>query len=152
MRKNCSHFSEVFSNHPRSYGDTVDWYGVATISTLRKIIGLFCTGPYKRDDILQKRPKILRSLLIVATPYVFWKSASSERRRKKKKEKIITRLAFEKCDQFTKCRMAIQMTFFFCWLYIQTYVYMYVYIQIKIWKKIYIYTCLYLNTYIHIYV
>ena len=25
--------------------------------------------PYKRDDILQKRPTILRSLLIVATPY-----------------------------------------------------------------------------------
>jgi len=24
--------------------------------------------PYKRDDILQKRPRILRSLLIVATP------------------------------------------------------------------------------------
>jgi len=27
--------------------------------------------PYKRDDILQKRPIILRSLLIVATPYVY---------------------------------------------------------------------------------
>jgi len=27
--------------------------------------------PYKRDDILQKRPIILRSLLIVATPYQF---------------------------------------------------------------------------------
>jgi len=26
--------------------------------------------PYKRDDILQKRPIILRSLLIVATPHV----------------------------------------------------------------------------------
>jgi len=25
--------------------------------------------PYQRDDILQKRPIILRSLLIVATPY-----------------------------------------------------------------------------------
>ena len=41
------------------------WYGVATISRLLKIIGLFC----KRDDTLQKRPIILRSLLIVATPY-----------------------------------------------------------------------------------
>ena len=28
----------------------------------------FAKEPYKRDDILQKRPKILRSLLIVATP------------------------------------------------------------------------------------
>ena len=29
----------------------------------------FAKEPYKRDDILQKRPVILRSLLIVATPY-----------------------------------------------------------------------------------
>jgi len=30
----------------------------------------FAKEPYKRDDILQKRPRILRSLLIVATPWV----------------------------------------------------------------------------------
>ena len=35
------------------------YYGVTMISWLLKI---------KRDDILQKRPTILRSLLIVATP------------------------------------------------------------------------------------
>jgi len=29
----------------------------------------FAKEPYKRDDILQKRPIVLRSLLIVATPY-----------------------------------------------------------------------------------
>jgi len=29
----------------------------------------FAKWPYKRDYILQKRPVILRSLLIVATPY-----------------------------------------------------------------------------------
>jgi len=29
----------------------------------------FAKDPYKRDDILQKRPIIVRSLLIVATPY-----------------------------------------------------------------------------------
>ena len=45
-------------------------YGVATISRLLKITGLFTKEPYKRDDILQKRHLILRSLLIVATPYV----------------------------------------------------------------------------------
>jgi len=43
-------------------------YGVATISRLLKIIGSFAKEPYKTDDILQKRPIILRSLLIVATP------------------------------------------------------------------------------------
>ena len=31
----------------------------------------FAKETYKRDDILQKRPMILRSLLIVATPYRF---------------------------------------------------------------------------------
>ena len=33
----------------------------------------FAKEPYKRDNILQKRPRILRSLLIVATPYL-WKT------------------------------------------------------------------------------
>jgi len=43
-------------------------YGVATISRLLKITGLFCKEPYKRDYILQKRPMLLRSLHIVTTP------------------------------------------------------------------------------------
>ena len=37
----------------------------------------FAKEPYKRDDILQKRPIILRSLLIVATPYVYMYMSSS---------------------------------------------------------------------------
>jgi len=44
-------------------------YGAAAISRLLQIIGLFAKDPHKRDDILQKRPMILRSLLIVTTPY-----------------------------------------------------------------------------------
>ena len=44
--------------------------GVATISRLLKLKRLFAKEPYKRDDILQKRPIIFRSLLSVATPYV----------------------------------------------------------------------------------
>jgi len=50
----------------RAYG--VAW--VATISRLLKIIDSFAKKPYKRDDILQKRYIILRSLLLVATPYL----------------------------------------------------------------------------------
>ena len=38
-----------------------DLYGVATVSRIDKIIGLFCK-PYKRDIILQKRPLILSIL------------------------------------------------------------------------------------------
>ena len=42
------------------------------LRSVLKIIRLFCKRNYKRDYILQKRPIILRSLLIVATPY--WES------------------------------------------------------------------------------
>ena len=44
-------------------------YGMATISRLLKIIGLFCKYCLFRRADLQKRPIISRSLLIVATPY-----------------------------------------------------------------------------------
>ena len=48
----------------------MDGYGMATNSRLLKIMSLFCKEPYPRDDILQKGPIILRSLLIVAHPYL----------------------------------------------------------------------------------
>jgi len=44
-------------------------YGVALVSRLKKIQVSFAKEPYKTDDILQKRPIILRSLLTVATPF-----------------------------------------------------------------------------------
>jgi len=43
-------------------------YGVAMISRLLEIIGLFAKEPYKRDYVLQNRPMVLKSLLIVAAP------------------------------------------------------------------------------------
>ena len=45
-------------------------YWVATISRLLKITGLFILAEYRLfyRNLLQKRPIILRSLLIVATP------------------------------------------------------------------------------------
>ena len=36
-----------------------------------KLYASFAKEPYKRDDILQKRPIILSILLTVATPYVY---------------------------------------------------------------------------------
>ena len=41
----------------------------ATIVGSLKLCVSFAKEPYKKDDILQKRPMILRSLLIVATQY-----------------------------------------------------------------------------------
>jgi len=38
----------------------------------------FAKEPYKRDDILQKRPVILRSLLIVATPYFLLRATTTK--------------------------------------------------------------------------
>ena len=48
---------------------------LATMRWLRLVRSLklwvsFAKEPYKRDDILQKRPIILRCLLIVATAYL----------------------------------------------------------------------------------
>jgi len=44
-------------------------YGVATISRLLKITGLFCRISPLYRSLLQKRPIILRTLLIEATSY-----------------------------------------------------------------------------------
>ena len=46
-------------------------YAVATISRLLKVIGLFCKRALLKRLYSAKRPIILRSLLIVATPYVY---------------------------------------------------------------------------------
>jgi len=43
-----------------------------------KVKVFFAKEPYKRDDILQERPIILWSLLIVATPYAPVKLYSSK--------------------------------------------------------------------------
>ena len=43
-------------------------YGVARLVGSLKLQVSFAEEPYKRDDILQKRPIVSRSLLIVATP------------------------------------------------------------------------------------
>jgi len=45
--------------------------GLRLVGSLKLKVS-FAKEPYKREDILQKRPVILRSLLIVATPYLIW--------------------------------------------------------------------------------
>jgi len=53
---------------------TLDWHIVMgwlrLVSSLKWLVS-FAKEPYKRDDVLQKRPIILKSLLIIATPYAF---------------------------------------------------------------------------------
>jgi len=54
-------------------GDSTSLYGMGWLRLVGSLIFQvsFAKEPYKRDYILQKRPMVLRSLLIVATPYVY---------------------------------------------------------------------------------
>jgi hypothetical protein len=52
---------------------TADAMGWLRLVGSLKLQVYFAKEPYQRDDILQKRPVILRSLLIVATPYALGK-------------------------------------------------------------------------------
>jgi len=47
-------------------GDPMGW--LRLVGSLKLQVS-FAKEPYKKDNILPKRPTILRSLLIVATPY-----------------------------------------------------------------------------------
>ena len=51
---------------PKESCHTMGW--LRLVGSLKLLVS-FGKEPYKRDDILQKRPIILRSLLIVASPY-----------------------------------------------------------------------------------
>ena len=53
-------------------------YGVATNGRLLRIRGLFCRNTLFYGALLQKRPIILRSLLIVAIPYEHARDLSSD--------------------------------------------------------------------------
>ena len=52
------------------FGQTLR-YGVASISRLLKMMGLFCKRALRKRIYSEKRPIISRSLLIVATPYIY---------------------------------------------------------------------------------
>jgi len=45
-------------------------YAMGLVGSIKLQVS-FAKEPYKRDDILQKRPMILSILLTVATPYTF---------------------------------------------------------------------------------
>jgi len=61
--ENSRHICDIYTVH-------MGW--LRSVSSLKLKIS-FAKKPYKRDNILQKRPVILRGLLIVATPYTIYK-------------------------------------------------------------------------------
>jgi len=78
---------------------------LVTISRLLQIVGLFCKRALQRDDILQKRPMILRSLLIAATPSV---CKHRETDRDRERDMIYIRRV---CNVFSVWKSKL---FFFC--------------------------------------
>jgi len=76
-------------------------YGVATIIRLLKIrllkiVGLFCKEPYQTHDILQKIPKILRSLLTI--PHMCAFAHICERRKYVRSYRIYLQLIATHCN------------------------------------------------------
>ena len=71
QRKKRNRETRVTPLHTYTYTcvhvQTMGW--PRSVGSLKSYVS-FVKEPYKRDDILQKRPIILRSLLIEATPYV----------------------------------------------------------------------------------
>jgi len=66
-RMNTSCHVHKWVTAPAHMWMTMGWLWV--VGSLKLSVS-FAKEPYKKDDILQKRPIILRSLLIVATPYM----------------------------------------------------------------------------------
>jgi len=60
IQSQMTHSSRVAhdSLDPQEKLECKNTYGVASVSRIDKIVGLFAKEPYKRDDILQKRPII----------------------------------------------------------------------------------------------
>jgi len=70
----CNFMSESIAN---KMSDVENYYGVATVSRIDKIVGLFCRISSLLWGLLQKRPIILSILLTKATPY--WLGLVSQR-------------------------------------------------------------------------
>jgi len=62
----CTECAVACAQYIETALNTMGW--LRLVGSLKSYVS-FAKEPYKRDDILQKRPTILRSLLIEATPY-----------------------------------------------------------------------------------
>ena len=106
----------------------------------------FAKEPYKRDYIPQKKPLILRSLLIVATPY----SSPLLPEAWLEKDKCIQTYIYFYTNLFIQTHMYINSCVCKC---IQTYIYIYdthVCICIYIYMNLYICTYIYTHTWMYV--
>jgi len=125
----------------------------------------FAKEPYKRDDILQQRPIILRSLLIVATPYkdicayihiyicisiCKWRPFTCECC--SKYICIYTHIHMYICIYVGTIHMWMRLQIYIC---ICTCIHMYIYIYMEIvhvWMIRQVYIHMYTHTYVYMYI
>jgi len=70
LARETKHICWVMTRYSKDVGQTIFWLmGWQQLAGSLKLLVFFAKESYKRDYILQNRPVILRSLLIVATPY-----------------------------------------------------------------------------------
>ena len=119
-------------------------YGVASICRLLKLYVSFAKEPFKRDDILRTRPIILRSLLIVATPY----------------PEVVDKLSWRQAHTYTNILVYMYIYVYMCThipighllqsvcvcvhMALHLLAYMCIYIPIYLHTCIYMYTCVYI--------
>jgi len=104
------------------------------VGSLRLLVS-FAKEPYKIDDILQKKPIILRSLLFVATPYLdsmLWSESNTH---------TYVRTYVPKCSH--QSIKKYKYTYLHKYIHILAYIHTYVHTNIHT----YIHTCT--HTYIH---
>jgi len=103
-------------------------YGVALVSRIDKMIGLFCQEPYKRGNILQKRPIIKSILLTVATPYVQSLCQKAHCRNV---------MYIHYVEMHSKCTTVRKISKISSRFMYKHYVYIYIYIYIYVYHRIY---------------
>jgi len=134
-----------------------------------KIQVSFAKEPYKRDYILQKRPRILRSLLIVATTYLHvlacvkcvclyiyrWRRSCKFPHRTYKK--MVTVCIYKYVYVYVRAHMCVYIYVYIIYISVHIFgvgnrkifsTYVYIYININIYIHIYIYIYIYICVYI----
>ena len=118
----------------------------------------FAKEPYKRDDILQKRHVILRSLLIVATRYMHIHAYICKLSGKVVQMVCVYIHIYMHTHKHTYEYMHIYMcVYIYIFIYVYTYMLLYMNIRSKCirnrsYASSYIYMCIYIYIYVYIYI
>ena len=131
-------------------------YRVATMSRRLKIVGLFCRIQSLYRALLQKKPMITRSLLLVASPYAILCISiyESVRTYTCTYTRIIMYVYIRTILRTSHCNPGSDLVKVYKHTYMYTYIYIYIRIHIFQHVHTFIYICIYkhVQTFIHIYI